>query len=906
MRERGMDKEKPAVMTRNFLQSLAKGSAKSIPGFGGLIEEMIFGTLDGEAAEKKHAEVLAVLNDIQQHLQGQTVDVDRLLDALKDRVALPEEIVSKIDALASAVANIDRPPSDSVEAAVQAVLEKQKVHNLPQRNQYFTGRVEILDRIATQVKAKSGIAGLTQVHGISGLGGIGKSQTALEYAYRHLEVDYDVALWVRADTDSELVGGFIEAARLLGLVGEGPQKDEDIVGAVRAWLGTHARWLLILDNVEGDRQDAVKAYIPHGDGGHVLITSRAAELDVLGVPKPIALDKMGPNEAREFLYDRTERDEDGETDAVDAIAEALDYLPLALEQAAAYIIAKDCRFADYGTSFEQHRKEFLRQRPVAGDHREGVATTWSMNFEQVAGASAASADLLCLAAFLDPERIPLELVREGAAELGEDLAEALGKVNDDPIVLNEVLEPLERYSLIRVDCDDDSFSIHRLVQQAVRDQLDGASERKWGERTVRADDAAFPHVEFKTWPLCDRLLPHAHAAIALIKTQGFETEYDARLLHGTAYFLNQRGRYADAEPLNQHAINIAERALSPDHPILAATLNNLAAVYEEQGRYAEAEPLYQRARDIHERVLGPGHPDFATSLNNMAELYRAQGRYAEAEPLYQSAINIAERALGPDHPDLATMLTNLAKVYDDQGRYADAEGLYQRARDIRERALEADHPYLAISLNDLALLYYAQGRYAEAEPLFQGALNIYERTLDPDHREFVTTLNNLALLYYAQGRYAEAEPLFQRALEIRKRAACTDHPEFATLLNNVASLYDAQGRYAEAEPLLQRALDIRKRVLSPDHPDVAATLNNLASLYRDQDRYAEAEPLYQRALAIWEKALPADHPNLATGCANYAGFLRKLGRDAEALEYEARSAAIKKERARGGQDGGGE
>jgi len=602
------------------------------------------------------------------------------------------------------------------------------VHNLPPRNQYFTGRVAILEKIATQLDAESGIAGLTQVHGISGLGGIGKSQTALEYAYRQLEAGcYDVAVWVRADTDGELLGGFIEAAQVLGLAGEGPQEDEAVLEAVRAWFKAHDRWLLILDNVEGDRQDAVAKYIPHGARGHVLITSRAAQLDKLGVPKPIALDKMAPDEAREFLYDRTQRDKDTEADAVDAIAKTLDYLPLALEQAAAYIIAKDCRFEVYLRSFEQHRTEFLNERPVAGNYPESVATTWSMNFKEIARKTAASADLLRFAAFLDPDRIPLELLREGAPELGQTLAKALANAGADPIVLNDVLEPLERYSLVRVDRDDDSFGIHRLVQQAVRDPLDAKTRRTWAERTVNAVNAAFPDVQFANWRVCDRLLPHAHAAIALIETHGIETAYAARLLNQTAYFLDERARYDVAEPLYRRALEIDEASYGGKHPEVAIRLNNLAALLQATNRLVEAEPLMRRALEIDEASYGSAHPNVATDLNNLAGLLQATNRLVEAEPLYRRALDIDEASYGPEHPNVAIRLNNLAQLLQATNRLVEAEPLYRRALEIDEAAYGPEHPKVAIRLNNLATLLQATNRLEEAEPLMRRVVVIFRK-----------------------------------------------------------------------------------------------------------------------------------------------------------------------------------
>ena len=367
---------------------------------------------------------------------------------------------------------------------------------------------------------------------------------------------------------------------------------------------------------------------------------------------------------------------------------------------------------------------------------------------------------------------------------------------------------------------------------------------------------------------------------------------EANALNGKVIELYYSGRYEEAIPYAERALQIREKALGKEHPEVASSLNNLAALYKATGRYAEAEPLYVRALQIREKALGKEHPHVAASLNNLAILYYATGRYAEAEPLYVRSLRITEKALGKDHPDVATSLNNLAELYRDTGRYAEAEPLYQQALQIQEKALGKEHPDLAQSLNNLALLYKATGRYAEAEPLLQRALEINEKALGKEHPHVAQSLNNLAQLYWATGRYAEAEPLQKRALAIWEKALGKEHPHVATSLNNLALLYEATGRYAEAEPLHKRALEIREKALGNEHPDVAQSLNNLAMLYKATGRYAEAEPLLQRSLQIWEKALGKEHPDVARSLNNLAFLSASLGRHPQAHSLFLRSLSI--------------
>ncbi len=323
--------------------------------------------------------------------------------------------------------------------------------------------------------------------------------------------------------------------------------------------------------------------------------------------------------------------------------------------------------------------------------------------------------------------------------------------------------------------------------------------------------------------------PHGKAPAAASK----ELE-EAKRLAADADRLEKGGQYDEAIPLAQRALAIREKALGPDHPDVAASLDALAELYLDKQAYARAEPLYERALVIREKVLGPDHPEVAESLNGLALVLTGKGDRARAEPLCKRALAIREKALGPDHPHVAVSLNNLAELYRNKGDDARAEPLCQRALAIREKALGPDHPDVAESANNLAQLYVAKGDQARAEPLLQRALTTLEKALGPDHPDVAISLNNLALLYQAKGDYARAEPLYPRAMAIREKELGPGHPDVAVYLNNLASLYAAQGDYARAEPLYQRALAIREKALGPDHLDVASSLDNLAMLYLDQ------------------------------------------------------------------------
>jgi tetratricopeptide (TPR) repeat protein len=686
------------------------------------------------------------------------------------------------------------------------------------RNPFFTGRDHVLKDLH-QALNKGSTTVLTQAQAISGLGGIGKTQTAVEYAYRYRD-DYKTVLWVRAESESSIISAFAEVAKLLDLPEKDARELQETIRAVSRWLTSADGWLLVCDNA--DQPEQLKPYLPIDPKGRILITSRAQVLH--GLAKAVRLEVLTPEAALEFLLRRIERESyrAPEKDAAAEMARELGYLPLALEQAGAYISEKSARFQDYLASYRKRRLELLSEsRPIAGDYERSVATTWSMNFREVEETSPASSDPLRFTAFLDPDSIPIILISKSREELGPRLSAALGGVEEDPLILDNLLQPLTRYSLVRRNVDSASYRVHRMVQEVIKGEMNERERRAWSVRAVLALNAAFANPEYANWHVCETLLPHAMVAANLIGEWLLESAGAARLLNEIGGYYLERARYNQAEPLLKRALDNWERLLGPDHPHVATSLNNLAGLYHSQGVYEKAEPLYKRALRTREKTLGPDHPDLAQTLNNLAGLYYGQGRYADAEPLHHRVLQMRERALDPEHPNLAQSLNNLAMVYDGQGRHEDAEPLYNRALNIWEKSLGPDHPDVARGLNNLAELYRVQGRYEKAEPLYKRALGILESALGPDDPVVPTSLSNLALLYVSQERYQEAEPLYKRALAMREKVLGPDHPDVATSLNNLAGLYDHQGRLEEAEQLYRQAMEMRQKALGPDHPAVA-------------------------------------------------------------------------------------
>lgn len=679
----------------------------------------------------------------------------------------------------------------------------------------FMGRDADLDAIATRLgPAPTSAEHPTACVALWGLGGIGKTRLALEYAWRR-GGGHHARLLLGASSPATLHANLAAlcAPGALDLPEHQLTEEARRHAAAIAWLNHHPGWLLILDNADDEAAAAaVEALRVRLTGGHILVTSRLPNWSAAIHPQEVSV--LAPEAAAGFLLQRAANrrvaQPDDEANAA-RLAHELGYLALALEQAGAYIARLRLRFDEYLERWQRQRSKVLEWfDPRLMQYHASVAITWQTSFEQL---TPPARRLLQRLAWLAPAPIPASLLDEPIP--GEDA---------DP---REALVELEALSLARFSDNVGSFTVHRLVQAVTQqDQATDPDHARLAEALQWVNDAFVGDpADVRNWPTLEPLANHAVALANHLTTIGIGTPC-TRLFNQAGLHFNAKSEYSEAERLARLALAIDEANVGSNHPNIARDLINLALSLQATDRLTEAEVLLRRSLAITETHFGCNDPKVATVLSDLAAVFLTTDRIANAELLIRRALAIDINWFGCDNPRVAIRLTNLAELLQRTRRFAEAEPLMRRALTIYEAHFGLDHTRVAIQLNNLGQLLQTTGRHAEAEPLLRRALTIDETSYGPSHPSVARDLNNLALLLLTTDRLDDAEPLLHRALAILDTTFSPDHSLIGRTLNNLASLHHANHNPHKAEPLMHRALTIFVLSFGPDNSISQITARN--------------------------------------------------------------------------------
>lgn len=675
----------------------------------------------------------------------------------------------------------------------------------------FLGRDREVSRLRELLRG-GGEAAVTQPQTIHGLGGVGKSTLALHYAHR-FRSNYTLAWWITAESQEQINASLAGLAmRLCPQWAGGAGPDERTAWAL-TWLQWHPGWLLIFDNVEDP--DDLRPYLGSLTGGDYLATSRRAT-GWHAIAPTMSLGVLASDASTDLLCTLAlDRPTLSQRRQAMALARELGYLPLALEQAGAYL-------RQTGTDIESYRRELglmLSKAADGIDPQRTIARIWDQTLSAITDRDPLAVTLLHSLAWLAPDNIPRTL---------------LVPLAPDRVALDEALGVLHAYSMVTFSGPD--VTIHRLLQAVLRNfqAAPGSTPRGRTETERILRTAVYPDGNDEPAPndRWQHLIPHL-IACAFTSPSGSRTDEALSAYQTAADYLKEMGQELRAIPLFQAVLSQHERALGSGHPDTLQSRDHLAGSYYSIGDQRKAIPLYAENLTCRRRVLGESHPETLKNSTMLAHAYRMAGDPERAILLYEGSLSRSVSTLGDHAPDALHICIGLAGAYKWAGDLHRAISLFESTLSKYEQTLGTTHPSTLESRNQLAGAYGAARNFAQAIPLFESTLAQSEQVLGNAHRLTLRLRSNLADACQAEGDVERAIPLFERTLSERERLLGDSHPDTMCSRNYLACAYQAAGDLGRAIPLYEATLAQREQVLGNGHPDTQKSHSNLALARRD-------------------------------------------------------------------------
>lgn len=679
-----------------------------------------------------------------------------------------------------------RPRRPAVGAGSGAARSLPRVWSVPARNPGFVGREDLMRRLRERLASGS----RTVVQALHGWGGVGKTQLAIEYAHQFAS-EYDLVWWIDSQRP-ELIGDQVTSLAVAAGIVPTDTATPEAATRLKDHLRTRSRWLLTFDNAE--QPEHIREWLPGGDG-HVVITSRHRAWH--GLAAAVEIDVFTRAESVEVLRDQAGLDE---ADA-DALAHALGDLPLAVAQAAGYLVSTGVTARRYRTMLAEHAARVLRHGTPT-DYPASFAASTAISLQRLADTDPLALAMVRVCSLLAPEPLPVDWFLNAPPDQRPAALRAV-----DATDLYAAAGTLGSLGLARPTSD--GLLLHRLTQAVIADSLTDA-ERADAIAEARSLVVATKPAETddpRHWPTWQALLAHILALDPAAADDG-----DLRRAGKDAiWYQARRGDYRSGRKLAEW-LNTAWRSrLGADHPDTLSSANALGSMLRALGDYAAAFKVHQRTFETRRRVLGEEHIATLQSANNLAVSLRALGDIGAARDIHERTLATRRRVLGDDHPDTLRSANNLAFVLGMVGEHAAARALHERTLDSRRRTLGNEHPDTLRSASNLASVLRMLGKHAAARELHEQTLATRRRTLGDDHPDTLNSADHLGEALYATGDYSGARELHEQTLATRRRIFGDDHPATLTSANHLADTLRALDDHAAADALDAEFAEARER-----------------------------------------------------------------------------------------------
>jgi tetratricopeptide (TPR) repeat protein len=740
---------------------------------------------------------------------------------------------------------------------------------VPLRNVNFIGRKELLKSLHDELSRSTATAVLPGA--LHGMGGIGKSQIAVEYVYRHAH-EYDLIWWIPSENPSEIQASLVKLAQRLELPVE--NSVDTAVPAVLEALGTghpYRRWLLVFDNA--DRPEHVRGFWPGRGDGHILVTSRNTT-QWSEVARAVEVDVFHRAESRELLQ---RRNADLSDEDADRLATVLGDLPLAVEQAAAWRAETGMATDEYLRLFEDKRTELLKTRPPV-DYDVAVEAAWNVSLDRLRDENPGALELLEVCAFFSPEPIA-RAIFSGVRNV--PVSEALEQILGDPIQLGRAIREITRYSLAKIDHRSDTLQLHRLVQLVLRNKLsldDQERVRHTAHLLLANRDPKKPDaVEY--WPRYAELLPHIRA----VDTRNCTDRWVRRMAINAVNYLFAFGDPAGALEMARELARFWGEKLGEEHADTLGVSRGGGRMLRALGRFDEGRAVAERALELMRKTLGETHEETLLTMHGVASDLRAKGDFKKARDMNEFAYRSAVQRFGEDDPDTLAAANNYALSLRLVGEFAAARDLDERTVRRKQTVLGEDHRHTLLTLDNWSVDLRETGDYLRARDEQDDTVRRMRAQLGDRHPMTLSAIKNLAIASRKAGQHLD-----KRALTLAIEA--TDglvnkygesHPDAMSATMDLSIEHRQDGNLIEARRLGEHVKNLYESTWGVKHPFSVAAATNLAVTLRLLGSVDQARALNKKALEGMRESLGSDHPFTLVCATNYASDL------AASEEYEA-------------------